>query len=170
MSLVLARIDERLIHGQVSVGWKAALDFDRILVADDELAADDWEREMLASAAPPGVETEVMTESAAAARLAEGVPGRTILLVRSPAAVLAMTRAGAPLPEVNAGGLYYREGSRRFLDYLYLTRGDVEALEALAELGVRLEARDLPGNPAVDLNQAISEGRLAYDRLHPRGT
>lgn len=170
MSLVLARIDQRLIHGQVALGWMATLDFDHILVGDDELAADDWEREMLASAAPAGVETEVLSEAAAARRIAEGLPGRTILLVRSPAAMLALVRAGAPLPEVNVGGLYYREKSRRFLDYLYLTREDVEALETLAALEIRLEARDLPGNPAVDLNQAISEGRLAYDRLHSRGT
>ena len=170
MSLVLARIDERLIHGQVSVGWMEALHYDRILVADDRLAADEWERRMLTAVAPAGVEVEVLSEAEAARRLTEGVPGRTILLVRSPAVMLGIVRAGAPLPEINVGGLYYREGARRFLDFLYVTREDAEALKSLASEGVRLVAKELPRDPAVDLNEEISEGRLEYDRLHPRGT
>ncbi len=170
MSLVLARIDQRLIHGQVTVGWMSGLGYDRILVADPEAAADDWEREMLESAAPPGTEVEVLDPAGAAGRLREGVPGRTVLLVRSPAFMLTLVREGAPVPEVNVGGLHFREGARRFLDFLYLTREDVEALRGLAGLGIRLIARDLPGNPGTDLNAALAEGRLEYDQLPARGS
>jgi mannose/fructose/N-acetylgalactosamine-specific phosphotransferase system component IIB len=168
VTLVLARIDERLIHGQVSVGWASALDPDRILVADDEVAADAWERDVQRSAAPPGVETEVLGIPETARRLAEGLPGRVFLLVRSPAFMLALIRAGAALDEINVGGLHYREGARRFTDYLYFTPDDLAALGELAAAGVRLVAQDLPGNPPIELNSALAEGRLEYDQLPAR--
>ncbi len=169
MSVVLARIDERLVHGQITVGWMEALGYDRILVADDDLATDDWERGMVESAAPPGVAVEVLPVAAAARRLQEGVSGRALVLVRSPVFMLALSRAGAPLAEVNVGGLHYREGSRRYLDYLYVTPRDIAALRALAGRGIRLVARDLPGHPGVELNAPLAEGRLEFDQLPPGG-
>jgi mannose/fructose/N-acetylgalactosamine-specific phosphotransferase system component IIB len=170
VSLVLARIDERLIHGQVSVGWAAALNPDRILVADDQVASDDWERDVQLSAAPPGLPTEVLGIAEGARRIREGLPGRAFLLVRSPVLMLALHHAGAPLDEVNVGGLHYREGARRFTDYLYFTPGDLAALRELAVAGVRLVAQDLPGNPPIELNSALAEGRLEYDQLPARGS
>jgi mannose/fructose/N-acetylgalactosamine-specific phosphotransferase system component IIB len=165
VSLVLARIDERLIHGQVVLGWIPRLDADRILIADDALAADAWERDLVASAAPAGIPVEIDTPAAIATRIAAGVPGKALLLLRSPAALVQLLRQGAFLPEVNVGGLHFREGSRRYLDYLYLTPEDVSALKEAAAAGVRLVARDLPGKPAVELNPPLAEGRLDYDHL-----
>lgn len=165
MTLVLARIDQRLIHGQVVMSWLPALAIDRIVVADDEIAADAWEREMVASAAPPDVEVEILGLADAAQYLSRGVPGTALLLVRSPDALLALVRAGAPVEEANVGGLHYREGSRRYLDYLYFTPEDIDALRTLSSLGLRLTARDLPGNPAVDLNLRLAPGQLDFDQL-----
>jgi len=165
MSLLLARVDERLIHGQVVMGVRGALDFDRILVADDHLAADTWERDVVLSGAPPDVAAEAMNAVAAARRLAEGLPGRAILLVRSPAVVLDLVRGGAPIREVNLGGLHPRRGARRFLDYLYLTPEDIAAFRELDAMGIRVIGQDLPGHPAVNINAALAEGRLEYDQL-----
>jgi mannose/fructose/N-acetylgalactosamine-specific phosphotransferase system component IIB len=167
VTVLLARVDERLIHGQVSVGWVPALDVERILVADDAAAADAWERDLLVSSGPPGAGVDVRRIDDAARELAEGVPDRVLLLVRSPALALALLRAGAPLPALNLGGLHYRRGARRLLDYLYLTREDIDALRALAAGGVRLVARDLPGAREVDLGAMVKEGILEYDRLPP---
>ena len=165
MSLVLARIDERLIHGQVSIGWVPVLDVDHILVADDEIASDDWERDMVISAAPPEVTVDVLTVAEAARRLSAAVSGRVMLLVRSLPAFLGLIRLGAEIKQVNVGGLHYRAGARRFLDYLYLTPEDVDALRGLKAEGVQLSARDLPGNPEIDLNAQLADGKLDYDRL-----
>ena len=167
MSVVLVRVDQRLLHGQVAVGWAPELDADHVLIADDALAADAFGREVMTSAAPPELEVDVASLEEAARRFSE-LKGRTILLVRNPAALLALVRLGALVREVNVGGLHWKEGARRFLDYLYVTPEDVSALAGVAALGVRLTACDLPGNTKVDLNAALADGRLAFDHLSAR--
>ena len=167
MSVVLVRIDQRLLHGQVAVGWAPSLDADRVLIADDALAGDDFAREVMASAAPPELTVDVATLTEAKNRF-EALPGRTILLVRTPGALLDLLRQGTPIREVNVGGLHWKEGARRFLDYVFVTPEDVRALRDIAALGVQLYARDLPGNPKVDLVAALADGRLEFDHLPAR--
>jgi len=86
----------------------------------------------------------------------------------NPAALLELVRLGARVQEANIGGLHWKEGTRRFLDYMYVTPEDVTALSELARSGVQLTALDLPGNPKVDLVAALADGRLAFDNLSPR--
>ena len=167
MSVVLVRVDQRLLHGQVAVGWAPRLDANHVLIADDALAADDFGREVVTSAAPPELQVEVTTIESAAERFPR-LTGRTILLLRNPAALLSFVLLGAVPSEVNVGGLHWKEGARRFLDYLFVTPEDVSALKQVAGRGVRLVARDLPGNPSVDLNAALADGRLAFDHLPAR--
>jgi len=167
VSVVLVRVDQRLFHGQVAVGWVPALDADRIVIADDVLAADDFGCEVMTSAAPPELVVEVVTLVDAARRF-DDLPGRTIVLVRNPVALLELVGQGARVQEANVGGLHWKEGARRFLDYMYVTPEDVAALSELAARGVGLIARDLPGNPKVDLVAALTDGRLAFDHLPAR--
>ena len=165
MSLVLARVDERLIHGQVVVGWVPELGARRILVADDAAAADPFDRDMLESAAPPGITVEVLDTAAAGRRLREDVSEPTLLLVRSPASMLAVAHGGGVLAEVNLGGLYAKPGSRRFGDYLHFLPADLDALRELAKSGRRIVAQDLPGRAARDLTASLAEGHLVFDQL-----
>jgi len=164
VTLVLARVDQRLVHGQVVVGWVPTLDAGRILVVDDETAGDEWERDMVISAAPPGVEVEVIGLAEAPGKLRED-SRRTLLLVRSLANMLTLVREGCVRDEVNIGGLHARPGARRFLDYLYLTEEDVAVLEDLEAAGVRLRACEVPGSRIVDLHARLNDGRLDYHRL-----
>lgn len=164
MSLVFARVDQRLVHGQVVVGWVPTLAAGRILVVDDEIAGDEWERDMLVSATPPGVEAEVVGLAEAPGKLRED-SGKTLLLVRSLATMLSLVREGCVRDEVNVGGLHARPGARRFLDYVYLTEDDVAVIRELDEAGVRVRACDVPGNPTVDLNARLTDGQLDYHRL-----
>ena len=161
------RIDQRLLHGQVAVGWVPDLDADRVLIADDALAEDDFAREVMTAATPPEITVEVVTLAEAAKRF-DTLPGRTIVLVKTPAILHQLLTLGAPVREANVGGLHWKEGARRFLDYVFVTPEDVQALHDIAARGVRLFARDLPGNAKVDLNAALADGRLAFDHLPAR--
>jgi mannose/fructose/N-acetylgalactosamine-specific phosphotransferase system component IIB len=82
--------------------------------------------------------------------------------------MVSLVGLGVSFTEINVGGLHYRDGARHYLDYLYVTPDDIEAFRTLAGAGITLTAQDLPGNPSIELNPRLLEGRLAYDRLPAR--
>lgn len=153
MAIVLVRIDDRLIHGQVSIGWGPTLRPEHIVLLDASVAANPWELELYAAAAPEGASVEALTVEAAASAWAgwEADARRILVLVRSPRTVHALALAGVRLGEVNVGGMHFSAGKREVLPYVFVDDADCEALRALAHDGVRIEARDLPGNPGRDL-------------------
>jgi mannose/fructose/N-acetylgalactosamine-specific phosphotransferase system component IIB len=152
MSWALVRVDDRLIHGQVVVSWGARLQPRRIWIADDAAAADAWERDLLASAAP-GVDVRVVTIAEAAAQWgAEAAsPDPAILLVRDLGAALALLEAGAPLGTLNLGGLHYTPGKVKVAEYVYLDEADRTLARRLAAAGVALEVQDVPATRAQSL-------------------
>jgi mannose/fructose/N-acetylgalactosamine-specific phosphotransferase system component IIB len=159
VTVALARVDDRLVHGQVVLGWGTALRAKRILVFDDVAAARDWERELLAASAGD-LPVSVAPVAEAVVRLAEEArrPGAAIVLFRSPGAALAAVAAGADLPRLNLGGLHHAAGKERVLDFIYLDAADRAALEALAARGVRLTAQDLPSTSPVDARAWFGAG------------
>jgi mannose/fructose/N-acetylgalactosamine-specific phosphotransferase system component IIB len=159
--IVLVRIDDRLLHGQVAVGWAPALKATRIVIADDEVAALSWEADLYREAGPSGVDVRVLSLAAADRLLRAAAPeaDRTILLVRSPEALLALLERGLEVSEVNVGGLHHEEERKQFLPYVWLSKADAAALRKIAARGVRLSARAVPGNAAVDLLPLLPKGR-----------
>jgi len=151
VTLVLARVDDRLVHGQVVVGWATALRARRLLVVDDAAAGRAWERELMAASAGE-LAVRVVAAAEAAAALAEEAarPEPAIALFRSPHTALAAVAAGAALTELNLGGLHHAPGKERVLDYVYLDAADRAALAELAARGVRVVAQDLPSTAPVE--------------------
>lgn len=152
MSWILVRVDDRLIHGQVLIAWGGRMRPVRIWVADDAIAASEWERDLLTSAAP---DTEVhvgtVAATAAAWREEEAAAGGAFLLVRDLPAALALHRAGAGFDRLNLGGLHYAPGKTKVNEYVYLDDADREAARALAARGVTLEVQDVPAARPVPL-------------------
>lgn len=159
MSILLYRVDDRLIHGQVVVGWGSRLDPDRYLVVDDDLASTDWEQELYALSVPEEAEVEFVGVDAARRRLREWRESalRSILLTRDVETMLRLARRGALSGErVNLGGIHHGSGRTKALSYVYLDAADRRRLRALEEEGVTVEARDLPGSSSVELERLLS--------------
>lgn len=154
MPIVLLRIDERLIHGQVVVGWGATLHPDRIIVVDDEIAASAWEQELYALGLPDEVSAEFHTvaESRDLVPKWRSDPERTMVLTRTVEAMEQLAADGVLSGnEVNVGGLHHAAGRRRVLPYVFLSDSERSALRQLADAGVEVSARDVPGARRVDL-------------------
>jgi mannose/fructose/N-acetylgalactosamine-specific phosphotransferase system component IIB len=161
MSIVLFRVDERLIHGQVVVGWGGQLRPDRIIVIDDEIAGSEWEQELYRLGLPAATAAEFTTVAQARARLAEWRAGdeRLILLARSVETMLRLGRGGLLRgAEVNLGGIHHAPERREVLPYLYLSDSDAAALRELADEGADVSARDLPAARRVPLSQLLTGG------------
>jgi mannose/fructose/N-acetylgalactosamine-specific phosphotransferase system component IIB len=161
MAILLYRVDERLIHGQVIVGWGSELHPVRVLVVDDDLATSEWEQELYALGLHEDMTAIFATVADAAAQLneweADGL--RSILLTRDveTMARLAQERRLSGR-EINIGGLHYAPGRRGVLPYVYLSDNEATALESLVGEGALVSARDLPGSRRVPAERLIRGG------------
>jgi len=152
MSWLLHRIDDRLIHGQVLIAWGGRLSPVRIWLADDAVAASDWERQLYVDSAP-GIDVRVVGVGAAAAAWGDeaAAAGGAFLLVRDLATALRLVEGGARVEAFNVGGLHYAPGRTRLNDYVYLGDADRAAARSLLARGVRLDAQDVPASRAQSL-------------------
>jgi mannose/fructose/N-acetylgalactosamine-specific phosphotransferase system component IIB len=158
MSIVLYRVDERLIHGQVIVGWANELHPNQIVVVDDDLAASTWEQELYAMGLPEELTTSFESVADARAHLAEWRSGgtRVLVLTRDVGTMRRLANAGAMRgEEVNIGGIHYAPGREAVLPYVYLSRSEIGDMGALESEGVRVSARDLPGSRKVELKEML---------------
>lgn len=156
MPIVLFRVDERLIHGQVVVGWGGPLHADRIVVVDDAIADSAWEQELYCLGMPPEMEAQFVSSSQALEgfELWRGGPKRTIVLVRDVATARWLADGGLLRgEEVNLGGIHHAEGRTRVLPYLHLTADELASLREMEAGGVAVSARDLPGSNRVRLEE-----------------
>jgi len=154
VSVDLYRIDDRLIHGQVVVGWGQALGIAFIVLVDDEVHASDWEQELYRMGVPPEVQVVFAGVDEAAHDLAGWIadPRRGIVLTGD---VETMRRLVAgtdgAIRHVNVGGVHYREGRKERLRYVYLTDDEARGLAAIEGAGAEVSAQDVPTGTKVPL-------------------
>lgn len=147
MTLVLCRVDDRLIHGQVVVGWGQTLGIEFIVLVDDEVAASDWEQELYRMAVPSETEVVFSDAAAAVARLAEweARDERGLLLTGDIATMAGLHAAdGEAVQRINIGGLHHRPGRIQRLPYVFLTENEAAQLRDLAAAGADVTAQDVP--------------------------
>jgi len=155
VSIVLYRIDDRLIHGQVVVGWGQATDAALIVLVDDEVRESAWEQELYRMGVPAEMEVVFagVSEAIAAVAAWERDPRKGIVLTGDIDTMAALC-AGAPsVRRVNVGGIHFRAGRVERLRYVYLTAEEAAALRALAASGVEVTAQDVPTVTPVPLSQ-----------------
>jgi PTS system mannose-specific IIB component/fructoselysine and glucoselysine-specific PTS system IIB component len=154
VSLVLARIDDRLIHGQVVVGWGQTLGIDFIVLVDDEVAASEWEQDLYRMAVPPEIEVVFAGTDAAGGRLSEWTarPDRGMLLTGDIATMARLFAAdGGAVHRINVGGLHHRPGRVQRLPYVFLTDDEAAQLRDLAAAGADVTAQDVPTTAPVSV-------------------
>lgn len=157
MSIELYRIDDRLIHGQVVVGWGQPLDLGFLVLVDDAVAGSEWEQELYRMGVPPEMELYFRTVEQAATELPgwKQRPERGLLLTADIATMVRLAAAG-PVPRVNIGGIHHRVGREPRLRYVFLTPDEETALRALAATGVEVTAQDVPSAPPLALEALLA--------------
>jgi len=146
MSIVLARIDNRLIHGQVLETWVPYTHANCIVVADDQVAALTFQRAMMEAAVPRSIRVVIGTIDEVARRFAAGEfsPCRVLLLFSSSGDALRACRQGIPFADLNLGNMHGGEGKRRFSCTIALDGEDIENLAAIEDTGVHIVSQCLP--------------------------
>lgn len=147
-NILLTRIDNRLIHGQVATQWTNYIGANLILVANDEVAGNKMRQGLMDMAAPTGVATRYFTIEKTINVIHKAADRQKIFIVcESPQDVLKLVEGGVPITKVNIGNMHMAEGKRQVAGVVCVDDSDVAAFRELRERGVELEIQKVPGEP-----------------------
>ncbi|MCA2027632.1 PTS mannose transporter subunit IIAB [Enterobacter sp. K16B] len=159
MVIGLARIDDRLIHGQVATRWTKETNVRRIIVVSDEVAADTVRKTLLTQVAPPGVTAHVV-DVAKMIRVYNNpkyAGERVMLLFTNPTDVERIVEGGVKITSVNIGGMAFRQGKTQVNNAISVDAKDIEAFNKLNARGIELEARKVSTDPKLKMMDLIGK-------------
>jgi mannose/fructose/N-acetylgalactosamine-specific phosphotransferase system component IIB len=158
VALDLIRIDDRLIHGQVVVGWGQPCELGFLVLVDDAVAESDWEQELYRMGVPPEMEVYFDSVESAARRLVayREHPRTGMLLAAEIETVQRLVALAPDIKAVTIGGIHHREGRRSRLRYVFLTPAEEQQLRDLAASGVTITAQDVPSASPVPLDEVLT--------------
>ncbi|TLM68976.1 MAG: PTS sugar transporter subunit IIB [Deltaproteobacteria bacterium] len=148
MAIVLARIDSRLIHGQVLEAWVPYVKADCIVVANDAAARTPLQRMIMQAAVPRDIRLEIDTLEEAVALLAspELAGKRILLLFASSDDALQVRRLGVDFVKLNLGNMHAADGKCRYSCTIALDQHDIDNLRAIEAFGVTIMAQCVPAD------------------------
>ena len=159
IKFVLARIDTRLLHGQVATSWTKATNPNRIIVVSDTVSKDDLRKKLIEQAAPPGVRAHVIPLDKLVAISKDPRFGNTkaLLLFENPHDALYVIEKGVDIKELNVGSMAHTVGKVMVNNVLSMDQKDVDIYKKLRDLGVQFDVRKVAADKKADLFKLISE-------------
>lgn len=147
-NILLTRIDNRLIHGQVGVTWTMTLGANLLVVADDETANNELMQQLMkatSDASGAGVRFFTLQKTIDVIHKASAKQ-KIFLICKTPAAVRTLIEGGVPIKEVNVGNMHFSKGKRQISKKVYVDDKDMEDLLAIKNAGVNIYIQDVPGD------------------------
>lgn len=162
IKFVLARVDSRLLHGQVATAWTKSTNPTRIIVVSDAVAKDDLRKKLIEQAAPPGVKANVipvdkMIEIAKDTRFGNT---KALLLFENPQDVLRAVEGGVEIEQVNVGSMAHSVGKAVVSKVLAMGQEDVEAFEKLKAKGIKFDVRKVPNDSSANMDDIIKKAKV----------
>ena len=153
-NILLTRIDNRLIHGQVATQWTGSIGANLILVANDKVAGDKVRQGLMDMAAPNGVATRYFTLQKTIEIINKAADRQKIfIVVETPEDVLSLVEGGVDIKKVNIGNMHMSEGKRQVATSVAVDDKDVSAFKKLEEKGVKLEIQRVPSTAVEDISK-----------------
>lgn len=156
-NVVLARVDDRLIHGEVVSVWAPSLSVNRIIVADDGVAADKFNSRVLKALAPGGVKVNVYSVETAGEKLKEEeIKGeRIMILAKTPITFLRLVDNGVAIKEVNLGGMGLRDERTPFIKNVSASPGEITSIKEMRSKHVRVYYQLVPEQQVIEVDDYI---------------
>lgn len=153
----IIRVDDRLLHGQVAVSWKADLNYEAIVIASDSAANDKIRTAALKLAKPDGVLIAIRTiEDSIKLLNHEKLQNLRVFVVTDTIEGAQKIIQGVnEHPTLNIGGIQQDEGKNPVVSYAYLSEKDVIVLKELDNEGVNIEFRLVPSDKATKLKDVL---------------
>lgn len=162
LKINLARVDTRLLHGQVATAWTPASKADRIIVASDEVAQDDLRKQLIKQAAPGGIKANVVPISKLIEASKDPRFGNThaLILFQTPQDALRAVEGGVEINELNVGSMAHSTGKTMVNNVLSMDKEDVATFEKLRNLGVTFDVRKVPNDSKKNLFELIQKANI----------
>ena len=156
LKVVLTRIDDRLIHGQVITAWSKITSATRIIVVDDGVSKDPFMTKVLKIAAPSTVKVEVYSiEEAVAVLNGEETGEKVIVLVKNPATVLDLVKKGVGIKELNVGGMGASKGRKSFYKNISVSQEEKDIFKELTNSGIDISIQIVPDAKKIDVARLL---------------
>lgn len=153
-NILLTRIDNRLVHGQVATQWCGSVGANLILVANDKVEKDTLRQGLMDMAAPSYASMRYWSLEKTINNIHKAADRQLIFIVcETPEDVLKLVEGGVPIKKVNIGNMHMAEGKRQVAGSVAVDDKDVEAFKKLRELGVELEIRRVPSEPSESIEK-----------------
>lgn len=144
-NILLTRIDNRLIHGQVATQWTGSIGANLLLVANDEVSTNEMRQGLMNMAAPAGAQTRFFSLQKTIDIIHKASDKQKIFIIcETPQDVLALVEGGVPINKVNIGNMHMADGKRQVATSVAVDDADVAAFKRLQELGVELSIQRVP--------------------------
>lgn len=161
IKIVLARVDSRLLHGQVATAWTKSVNPSRIIVVSDVVAKDDLRKKLIEQAAPPGVKANVIPVDKMIEVSKDPRFGNTkaLLLFENPQDVLRAVEGGVDITEVNVGSMAHSVGKVVVSKVLSMGTDDVKTFEDLKERGIKFDVRKVPNDSRDNMDEILRKAK-----------
>ncbi|URJ29948.1 PTS mannose transporter subunit IIAB [Blochmannia endosymbiont of Camponotus sp.] len=159
MIICLARIDDRLIHGQVVTRWVKEYNITRIIVVNDEVSRDMIRKTLLTQVTPPGVTAHVLDidKTIRVYNNPKYAGDKVIMLFTNPTDIVRLVEGGIPINSVNIGGMAFYKDKKQINNAISVNNVDIEAFKKLDQYGIELEARKVPSDPSLKIMKLIKK-------------
>ena len=168
MTYVLARVDTRLLHGQVATAWTKSTAPTRIIVVSDDVAKDELRTNLIKQAAPVGVKAHVVPVEQMI-KLAQDDQHfgseRALLLFETPQDVLRAVEGGVPLETLNVGSMAHSTGKVQPNKVLAFDQNDIDTFEKLKADGVKFDVRKVPNDSKGDMDAILKKAQDELNKL-----
>lgn len=155
-NIVMTRIDNRLVHGQVGMTWVNALDCNLVLVANDEVATDEVQQNLMEMVLPDTVESRFFGIDYTINVIENASDDQYIfMVVRNLQDVVKLIEGGVPITEVNIGNLHFSEGKEKITPQIAIDEADKKSLLRLKALDVDVNTKQVPTATSIDIYEKI---------------
>ncbi len=146
MAIVLARIDNRLIHGQVVEGWLPSIKVSEVVVVSSAASESSLMKKMLRMSLPSGYGLNILDGAAAAQYLKDHAQEEIFLILEDFASLSYLVKNGVKIENVNIGNTKYEEGKKEYGEGVYLNEGELALVKELSDKNVKFDVRALPSS------------------------
>ena len=152
MTVVLARVDQRLVHGVIVNAWYQYLQVNRFMVIDDEVSKNENMKTSMRIVKPAGTGMSIIDTEKALNNFKTGKYDnqRVLVLVKEPETIVKMLEAGIEIPKVNLGIIFKSDDRTQITKFIALNEKEKADLNKIHEYGVPIKLQFVPNDPEKD--------------------